>query len=404
MSVNYWTLFKDKNYVRFYLAESLSNIGSKMSVIALPLYVYFITHSAVDIGIAFAIETAPWIIFGTICGHISDHYNRKTIMIICDVSRAILLITIAFISKIFPIYFILFLLGFFNTLFTSARAAALPMVIGKDSYVKAVALSSVTSGVVSIAGPSLAALLLLFMEPRSLFLFDGGTFLLSSALISSINIPKILKSLAKHPQNIKKIMITGFNFIRNNFRISCVLQLDVIKSLIEGISIPLCVILIVEEYEYSKQFFALFMAAMSSGAALGALAVGKIHKISSRFKSSIFALLLISFSYLGVAMFKLKLLLLLFWFLGGVGVGMTSVLTNTVIALESDDNVRGRVVGTANTLLCIAYVIGQASSGNLSNWLGVRAVYLICFAVLLFYAPQLIRNIISVIKSEENDE
>jgi len=80
-----------RDFGTYWLGQAISNLGSSFTQFALPLLVFELTKSALNLAIAFAAYDLPYILFGIVIGAWIDRVNRKRLMIITDLIRAALL-------------------------------------------------------------------------------------------------------------------------------------------------------------------------------------------------------------------------------------------------------------------------------------------------------------------------
>src|SRR5579875_2128573 len=79
-----------RDFWKFWLGQTISNLGSSFSQFALPLLVYKLTGSALNLGITTAAELLPYLFFGLVIGAWVDRVDRKRLMIWTDLARALL--------------------------------------------------------------------------------------------------------------------------------------------------------------------------------------------------------------------------------------------------------------------------------------------------------------------------
>src|SRR5690348_4073735 len=78
----------------FWAGETISNLGSSFTLFALPLLVFKLTGSALNLGLATTAEMAPYLLFGLVMGAWADRLDRKRLMIGIDVGQALVLSSI----------------------------------------------------------------------------------------------------------------------------------------------------------------------------------------------------------------------------------------------------------------------------------------------------------------------
>src|SRR3954454_3415085 len=82
-------LWRNRDYMLLWSGQVVSTLGSTASGIVFPLLILAITGSAAAAGIAGALQSIPYLIFSLPAGALIDRWNRKRVMILCDVGRAI---------------------------------------------------------------------------------------------------------------------------------------------------------------------------------------------------------------------------------------------------------------------------------------------------------------------------
>ena len=82
-------LWRNRDYMLLWSGQSVSLVGYAVQNITLPLLILAVTHSATQAGIAAALETLSFAFLTLLAGVLVDHWNRKRVMIVCDIGRAI---------------------------------------------------------------------------------------------------------------------------------------------------------------------------------------------------------------------------------------------------------------------------------------------------------------------------
>ena len=82
------------DFRKVWLGQTISNFGSSFTLFALPLLVFKLTGLALSLGLVMAVEFLPYLLFGLFLGAWADRVDRKRIMILSDVARAVLIASI----------------------------------------------------------------------------------------------------------------------------------------------------------------------------------------------------------------------------------------------------------------------------------------------------------------------
>src|SRR5262249_41540625 len=92
---------RSHDFLKFWTGETISSLGSSFTQFALPLLVFKLTGSALNLGVAFAFSFLPYLLFGLLIGAWVDRLDRKRVMILADIGQIIVICAIP----------VLFLLG-----------------------------------------------------------------------------------------------------------------------------------------------------------------------------------------------------------------------------------------------------------------------------------------------------
>jgi MFS family permease len=177
-----------RDFRRVWLAEVISDIGNFITFIALAVLIHDLTGKTFAVGIALALRSIPWFTLGPIAGVIVDRADRRVVMVVSDLARAILVTVLAFTDTTWQAYLIAFLSGCFGPFFRPARQALLPTIAPGDDYVKALAVSEIAHQSLHTVGPAIGGLAVLVLGARHAFFLDAATFVVSAALVVGITV------------------------------------------------------------------------------------------------------------------------------------------------------------------------------------------------------------------------
>jgi len=185
------SLFRDRRFLLIWVAQMVSGIGDWALMLAIPVAVYNGTNSQAKLGFAVVAETLPALLFGLAAGVIVDRMPRLRVMIASDLARmgaVLLLLNLHHFSdlssaEVWLIYFVGFASATFSCLFSPARAALIPSILPQEKLMQANSLLSSGTRLTQILGPGLGGVLLYWLHPRGLFIFDALTFLVSAVCL-----------------------------------------------------------------------------------------------------------------------------------------------------------------------------------------------------------------------------
>ena len=131
--------------------------------IALPFYVYGLTHSVLATGAMFIASTLPGLVVGSVAGVFVDRWDRKRTMVVADLTRvALMLLLLAVRSRdtIWIVYLVAFVESSVSKFFEPAKSALIPRLVEARQLTAANALSSVSGNVISMVAPTAGGALL----------------------------------------------------------------------------------------------------------------------------------------------------------------------------------------------------------------------------------------------------
>ena len=135
-------------------------------------------------------------IFSQPAGVIADRVSRKKILVAADLVRFLLLGLFPFITIVWEIYALIFVINAVTAFFTPTFEASIPEIVGEEQYVGALSLARVAVDVEAVAAPALAALLVAAFSVRWVFWFDALTYLVSALLVLLAILPSAANARA----------------------------------------------------------------------------------------------------------------------------------------------------------------------------------------------------------------
>ncbi len=179
------------DFLKFWVGQTISNLGTSFTTWAIPLLVFKLTHSAVSLGAATAATFLPYLLFGLLLGAWMDRVDRKRTMIAIDLLNAGVIFSIPLVASfghlnVWLIYVVAFVQSTIGIAFQAGEFAAIPSLVSKDDLVSANGRIQATYSAAQVAGPLLAGLLVAFMSIQWVMAFDSLSFVISAFSLSLI--------------------------------------------------------------------------------------------------------------------------------------------------------------------------------------------------------------------------
>lgn len=169
--------------------QSISTVGTGVSQFAMPLLVLALTRSPALAGFVTAVRQSPYLLFSLPAGALIDRWDRKAVMIRCDVVRWLALgsLPLAFALghlTLAQVFVVAFVEGTAYVLFSLAQISALPQVVDPAHLSRAYSLDTANEYAGALLGPALGAFVIglaPFIEMGTMFayLMDSVSYLIS---------------------------------------------------------------------------------------------------------------------------------------------------------------------------------------------------------------------------------
>lgn len=185
--------WRNGDYLLLWAGQALSDIGGAVSALAYPLLVLTITQSPALAGLVAALRSLPATLLTLLAGVLVDRWDRRWVMLACDIGRALCLASIPVMYAlgaltIWQLYVVAVLEGSLMVVFDLAKTAAVAQVVPPEQLSTAVAQDEFVEGTTTLAGPMLAGVLytLSAMLP---FVADAISYLVSIGTLALIRTP-----------------------------------------------------------------------------------------------------------------------------------------------------------------------------------------------------------------------
>lgn len=170
-----------KTFLILWSTQSLSQLGSAMTGFALTLWLYEKTGSALQTALLAVCSYAPYVVMSIFAGALSDRWDKKKVMLVCDTLAACCSVTVLILLKadlLLPVhmYILNALTGLMNTVQQPAGDVAMTVITPKKYYQKTSGLRSFSSSLVTILNPVFATALYAFAGMDIVIYVDLTTF------------------------------------------------------------------------------------------------------------------------------------------------------------------------------------------------------------------------------------
>jgi MFS family permease len=371
--MNTSTQKRNSNFWKYWAGQTISNLGSSVTLFALPLLVYKITGSALNLGISTAANMLPYLLFGLILGAWMDRVDRKRMMIFTDIARAAVIATIPLLARlgllsVWWIYAVGFIASTLTICFQSGEFAAIPSLVDQDDLVTANGRIQASYSAASIMGPVLAGVLVAFVPLASLMLIDAFSFLISAFSMTLITISF---NVGRHEQSERKHIFhdvaEGLRYVLRHPVLRNISLMMALVNFVMATQNAQLVLFAKQRLLASDTQVGLLYTAGSVGVVALSLLAGLLRKRWSFSKVALGALMLDGASVLMFSFMRWYWLALIFEALAqGCGI-LFNINTGSLRQAIVPNHLLGRVLSIASVLAWSAIPLGALLGGWVIN-------------------------------------
>jgi MFS family permease len=269
-------ILADRTYRHLFGAQVVALLGTGLATVALGLLAHDLAgdDAAMVLGTVFAIKMVAYVGIAPVAGAFADRVPRRALLVALDLVRAGAALCLPFVTEVWQVYALIFLLQSASAAFTPTFQATIPDVLPDEArYTRALSLSRLAYDLESIASPIVAALLLAVMSSGALFLGTVAGFVASAALVVSVVLPGPKPS---EPRGIYDRTTRGLRIYLATPRLRGLLALNLAVAAAGAMVLVNSVVLIRGTLGLSESALAWTMAAFGAGSMLAALTLPRL--------------------------------------------------------------------------------------------------------------------------------
>ena len=270
------SVLADRTYRHLFLAQVVALLGTGLATVALGVLAYDLAGdgAAMVLGTVFTIKMVAYVGIAPIAGAFADRVNRRALLVALDLVRGAAALCLPFVTEVWQVYVLIFLLQSASAAFTPTFQATIPDVLPEEArYTRALSLSRLAYDLENIVSPTLAALLLAVMSYNSLFLGTVVGFAASALLVVSVLLPS---PKASEPPGIYDRTTRGIRIYLATPRLRGLLALNLAVSSAGAMVLVNSVILVRGQLGLNDSALAWTMFAFGAGSMIVALLLPRV--------------------------------------------------------------------------------------------------------------------------------
>jgi len=384
------------NYRRFWLSGTISQAGDWFNYIAIFVLLTHLTGSGEAVSWFLIAKFIPTTILGPSAGVVADRFNRKFILIFCDISRVAVVLGYLLIREADQVYLIFLLALLQESLWSfwhPARQAVLPDICLKEELNTANGLAGASWSVMLALGAAAGGFVSAVFGWRTAIVIDSFSFMVSASIMMTVAVSALAKR-KKLPFSLARMiglhdLVEGLRYVARHRNVAALLMVKSGWAMSGGILVMLTV--------FGEQVFSgggsgglsgVLYSMRGLGAAVGPILAWKIFGdgLQSMRRAIGASFFISSIAYLLFSQAPNIAIAGLFVFIGHIGGSIQWVFSATLLHRLVDCRFRGRVFAAEMGLLTLVLSVSTWLTGvALDHGLDPRTI-VVCLA-LLFLLP-----------------
>ena len=393
-----------RDYRRLWIGNSLSAIGTQLTLVAVSLEIFALTGSSAYVGLLGAFALVPLIITGLYGGAIADHVDRRKVALYS--ALVLWLTTVAIcvhawlgIESIWLLYGLIAIHSGASGINQPTRGAIIPALVGTELLASANALNMLAMSISMMLGPLLAGGLVATIGYSWTYTIDAVTFLLT--LYAVYRLPSLPPVHPEGETAERKVGLRsvweGFQFLatRKNLRMTFILDIIAMATAFPRAVLPAMGVLIIgSSYtrgingsgdDPAELVTGLLLAGIAAGAFVAGLFSGTFTRITAQGKAvywsiviwglsialfGLFGWLAIRSAATGQPSIMLLCAAVAMLMIAGAADSVSGIFRNTILQTATPDHLRGRLQGVFIVVVAGGPRVGEMLTGTVSAGIG----------------------------------
>jgi MFS family permease len=381
-------LWKNLDFLRLWAGQAISQIGSQVSFLALPLIAATTLHAtAFEMGLLAAAGATPALLVGLYAGVYVDRHQSRPILIGSDFARAMILILVplAWILDVLSIQLLLVVsagVGLFGLFFDVAYQAFLPTVVPRDRLLDGNAKLEMTRTASEFIGPGLAGVLLQLVVAPIAIAIDACSYLLSGLFIARIRRREPVRHAEVCDRDLLGEIREGVSLIFRDPRLRASVSGGVLLGFFNAVLEVVVLLYIVRQLGIGAALLGAIFAVGSLGFLVGSLLPERLARRIGFGRSTCLGIAILAFGDLLVPLANGTRWVAVPMLMGAefvFGIGLTIFKVNQASLRQTivPSHLLGRVTASTHVLLGGVVLAGALVGGFLGEVLGLRATLIL---------------------------
>jgi len=404
MAVAPRSLHRHGDFVRLWSAETISQVGTQVTQLAVPLIAANILGvSAFEFGLLVTLEFLPFILLSLPAGVWVDRLRRRPILILGDIGRALALLSIPIahalgVLSIWQLYAVGFVNGGLTVFFDVAYQSYLPSLVDRDQLVEGNAKLELSRSGAQLLGPSIAGVLIGALTAPTAVLLDALSFLGSALFVVSIrrHEPKPERAVDEHGRetSMRGEVREGLAYVLAHPSLRGIAATTATANLFGNVAMAILLLFLAREIGLGPEQIGLALSLGAVGFLAGAIVatraaarIGVGRAILAGAVLSAPAPLIIAIAPAGQMLWAVAAS----GIVGGLGVAIYNINQVSLRQAITPQRMQGRMNATMRFIVWGTIPIGSILGGSLGDVVGLRTtIWVGALGSLVSFLPLLV--------------
>lgn len=361
------------DFRRLFVGQALSEFGTQITFVAVPLQVYIRTRSTAMVGLLALCETLPLVVLPIVGGAIADAVERRRFLMVAQAIAAALSLALAVNALLpEPHVWVLFAFSFLwasaYSLYSPAFRAWPARLLTPDLYTSALALEVVYYQSAALVGPALAGVLAVGFGFEFAYLLDAVSYV---AVIAALAGMRPSPPTAERASVGWSTIVEGLRFLRGRQVLQGTFWID-LNAMIFGLPVALYPAFVIDVVDASPSLVGLLYSAEALGALLVALVSGRAKHVRRQGLVTLVACVCWGAGIIGFGLSPTLWVALVFLMLASASDMVSGLYRDAILKTVTPDEMRGRLEGVSLSVVGTGPSLGNAEAGLLASVTGVR--------------------------------
>jgi MFS family permease len=369
-----------RDFQLFFGGQIFSQLGTAVTLLLLPIIVFQLTGSALNLGITAAAEMLPYLLFGLVIGAYVDRLPRRRLMIAADVARAAVIGSVPLLAALntLPVWWI-YAVGFLGTtlaiFFDTAEVAAIPSIVPATDLVEANGRVQAAYSATGVIGPAVGGALLALVSAQTILVLDTTSFVMSAVTLMLVQV-SFDPAEKRERTRLRTDIAEGLRFVLRNPVLRSISAMMALINVVNSSAFAQLVFFSKHHLRASDFQVGILFAAGSLGVTVFGFLAGRIRRRFSFSQAILGALILSGLLVAALGVCPWYPLSVALW-AAASGTGMFfNINTRSLRQLITPPELLGRVMSIASVLAWSAIPLGTLAGGAMvSGGVSVEALY-----------------------------